>query len=1086
MSRRFFASRKRVKSTLAIISLVIAILAVQPVNKSVLGHSGTINPLSAWASNAPTIDGEISLPVILSYPGGLMQPIIVQHGEWEDAESVNFTLTYRGEVHDAALYVMNDWVNLYLALRIHGEDYNIGDQLKLEFDNTHNGVRDVGENVLSLHGDSWYSDRFVNDATSGSTQSDESDGGTQDGVGGVKIWKPGIYDFEIAFPLLSGDSTHDFILSPGLLPTVGLLLSFFDYDGPGDVAGDTWPSSSYDQMIDITIAMNPTAPSGSWTDLSIAGVEVTQAIQLLDNSMPLVEGKATVVRVYIDIVPYTFYMDVEIFLYGLDGYFGTSLGALSMSFSAPGTINRMSTFSAANFLLPMSWVNRGSLTLTAFVRAASDSQWETAYDNNWFAEQTFTFDDLSVPTIYIVPVNIGSTASPNTVSSAFITNQEEYFQTVFPLADINFIQLAWPAIGPNAPLPGSQLNSMLTELGYWLGLADAGLNQIYGMTPTAGAIGGLADALWGGGHGFAACGWLGTSLEGTMAHEINHNWGPETWGRHVDSGFAEPGPDPNWPYPNGTIQEVGFDTQNMEAVFSSTWELMTYRQSLTPPTKWISPYRWENMFYRLGGSSASASTGMIQQAGESMMISGWVSQNGTGSLNPIFYLPNAPELPSSTGSYSLILKDSVGTPLITKNFEAQYMNVDGAEEDPYYFTMLVPYEAGSTSVLLTFKNMTILDEIIMSKNAPSVNILAPSGGEIWNAALQTVSWQAADADDDPLSYRVYYSADAGSSWTPLSPAITERWYQIDASQIPGGNTSLVRVVASDGFNTGQDESDAVFTVVDKPPTAKILQPQNGSQFNMNHVILLRGKGFDADDLTLKAAAFNWTSNLDGYLGSGSTLTTMLTPGTHQVTLTISDSKGNSANDTVTIIVTMDIEITSITPSKTVVGQGLSMPINVTVENRCSVTRTFNITAAASNTKSKTTFGVSAMFGALGIIGDVPLVTLAPGNSTTLELLWNTTDVAKGNYTVSITVSLVEYEMTGFSDNVIVALVGDVTGSGGLPDGKVDILDIASVARLFGVIYPNPRYVPNYDIIYNGKIDIQDIATAAIHFGEVDP
>jgi len=51
------------------------------------------------------------------------------------------------------------------------------------------------------------------------------------------------------------------------------------------------------------------------------------------------------------------------------------------------------------------------------------------------------------------------------------------------------------------------------------------------------------------------------------------------------------------------------------------------------------------------------------------------------------------------------------------------------------------------------------------------------------------------------------------------------------------------------------------------------------------------------------------------------------------------------------------------------------------------------------------------------------------------------------------------------------------------DGKVDIKDIAIVAKAFGTHNPNPDYNPAADIHYDGKIDIKDIAFTAKHYGE---
>ena len=170
----------------------------------------------------------------------------------------------------------------------------------------------------------------------------------------------------------------------------------------------------------------------------------------------------------------------------------------------------------------------------------------------------------------------------------------------------------------------------------------------------------------------------------------------------------------------------------------------------------------------------------------------------------------------------------------------------------------------------------------------------------------------------------------------------------------------------------------------------------------------------------------------------------------------------------------DIAITNETTLKNIVGQGFSTRINVTVTNQGNYSETFNVTVYANTTSIAS-----------------QTVTLTSGNSTTITFTWNTTGFAKGNYTISAYVWPVQGE-THTADNtftdgwVIVAMVGDVTGPDGWPDGKCDIRDVALVAKLFGVIYPNPRYDPNCDLIYDGKIDIKDVARVAKNFGKTDP
>jgi len=186
----------------------------------------------------------------------------------------------------------------------------------------------------------------------------------------------------------------------------------------------------------------------------------------------------------------------------------------------------------------------------------------------------------------------------------------------------------------------------------------------------------------------------------------------------------------------------------------------------------------------------------------------------------------------------------------------------------------------------------------------------------------------------------------------------------------------------------------------------------------------------------------------------------------------------------TVFMPHDVAVTNVTFSKTVVGQGYSLKINITVVNQGGFTETFNITVHANAI----------------IIATLTNITLTTGTSTTFILAWNTAGFAKGSYTISAYAWPVPGE-TDTTDNnstngwVSVAVVGDITGGTPnpydfIPDGKVDIRDVALVAKHFGQnVPPAPR---NCDItgptvgMPDGKIDIRDIATIAIHFGEIDP
>jgi len=176
----------------------------------------------------------------------------------------------------------------------------------------------------------------------------------------------------------------------------------------------------------------------------------------------------------------------------------------------------------------------------------------------------------------------------------------------------------------------------------------------------------------------------------------------------------------------------------------------------------------------------------------------------------------------------------------------------------------------------------------------------------------------------------------------------------------------------------------------------------------------------------------------------------------------------------------DIEITGMATAKSVTGQGYSMFINLTIMNYGPYVETFNVTSFANATPVMS-----------------QTIVLESGNFTTLTFRWNTTGFAKGNYTLWSYAEPVQGE-TFTSDNnstggwIIVAMIGDITGPYGYPDGKIDVRDVAGIASRYGARPPDPRYDVKWDItgptqgLADGKIDARDVALVASRYGQKDP
>jgi parallel beta-helix repeat protein len=124
----------------------------------------------------------------------------------------------------------------------------------------------------------------------------------------------------------------------------------------------------------------------------------------------------------------------------------------------------------------------------------------------------------------------------------------------------------------------------------------------------------------------------------------------------------------------------------------------------------------------------------------------------------------------------------------------------------------------------------------------------------------------------------------------------------------------------------------------------------------------------------------------------------------------------------------------------------------------------------------------------------------PINSTTFDLpygesrifnfTWYTTGIAKGNYTITVSITHATNETytednTYFCD-VVVSILGDING-----DERVDIKDLVLVLNANGKYKGHPEWNENVlrrnaDVNNDDKVDIKDLVLVIKHFGEADP
>jgi len=314
---------------------------------------------------------------------------------------------------------------------------------------------------------------------------------------------------------------------------------------------------------------------------------------------------------------------------------------------------------------------------------------------------------------------------------------------------------------------------------------------------------------------------------------------------------------------------------------------------------WTSAYTYIAMVNALPRSVEPTSGAHLalttsQTGGQSFYVGGGFISPTTFELNQGFYHTNLAvdtkdDLPD--GPYTVEILNANGTILYSRNFGViQLSNHDpGAQE--------IVFKTGDS----------VLGKVTASPGKPEVHLLSPNGGENWaTSGTETITWQASDPDGDTLMFNLQISRDGGQTWQAIAINLSGvNSYQVETTNIPGGNI-LMRIMATDGFNTAEDQSDTTFKVANKGPKIHIGSPENNTVYSTGELVVFRGFAADLEDAKVNNSAYIWSSDRDGVLGNGSTLWGVpLSAGRHQITLTVSDQDGNTDTESVTIFIGTD-------------------------------------------------------------------------------------------------------------------------------------------------------------------------------------
>lgn len=168
---------------------------------------------------------------------------------------------------------------------------------------------------------------------------------------------------------------------------------------------------------------------------------------------------------------------------------------------------------------------------------------------------------------------------------------------------------------------------------------------------------------------------------------------------------------------------------------------------------------------------------------------------------------------------------------------------------------------------------------------PSVQIDSPRDGDLLGAGPFLLAGTVTDPDESIPSSQITWASD---------DVVIGEGSTISVSLNAGPHRLRLSAVDGQGLTSSAELSVSVDLL---PPVVTITEPANGATF-FEGPITFTGSASDPEGGTLTGSSLEWSSDRDGPIGTGASVTTMsLTAGAQVITLLARDSVGNTATAT---------------------------------------------------------------------------------------------------------------------------------------------------------------------------------------------
>lgn len=267
---------------------------------------------------------------------------------------------------------------------------------------------------------------------------------------------------------------------------------------------------------------------------------------------------------------------------------------------------------------------------------------------------------------------------------------------------------------------------------------------------------------------------------------------------------------------------------------------------------------------------------------------------GSGDQDPVVTLTPAAdtlvaiddELDYSAG---VVRADGSGAP----DSEASWSSTDTSVATVDGEGRAVARTAGVVRIVASFEGVADTADLVVAPEVAEV-VVSPANDTVDGLGGQT------SLAADPRDANGYTVESATASWGSSDTAVAT----VDsAGTVTGWMPGEADVVATAGEAADSARIVVIDPAGDQAPLVSIDSPDDGTTFTTADTIEFRGSASDLEDGPLTGSDLAWSSDVDGSLGTGEQLSTSgLSAGDHVVTLTATDSQGQTGSDSVSVTV----------------------------------------------------------------------------------------------------------------------------------------------------------------------------------------